>query len=136
MTDDKKSAGIVRRDFLKTTGAAALGLGVTGFPAVLRAQPAPVKVGLIHPVSGFIALTVAAVPTGMKAGVRISPRCISIYPVRAAPSVAWMEKEKRSAMVRNRKSMSRGCAYRYSLFRAEGCCHIRPDRTGANASDR
>jgi len=57
MTDDKKSAGIVRRDFLKTTGAAALGLGITGFPAVLRAQPAAVKVGLIHPVSGFIAFS-------------------------------------------------------------------------------
>jgi hypothetical protein len=44
---------------------------------------------------GFIALTVAAVPTGMKAGVRISPRCIATVPVRAAPSVAAIEKEKR-----------------------------------------
>src|SRR3546814_13459406 len=44
---------------------------------------------------GFIALTVAAVPTGMKAGVRISPRFIEIRPVRAAPSVAEMEKENR-----------------------------------------
>src|ERR1700712_4187186 len=45
--------------------------------------------------SGFIALTVAAVPTGMKAGVRISPRRIRIVPVRALPSVAWMVKAKR-----------------------------------------
>jgi hypothetical protein len=45
--------------------------------------------------SGRIAMTVAAVPTGMKAGVRISPRCMAITPVRAAPSVAEMEKEKR-----------------------------------------
>jgi hypothetical protein len=30
--------------------------------------------------SGFIALTVAAVPTGMKAGVRMSPRRIAIVP--------------------------------------------------------
>ena len=45
--------------------------------------------------AGFIALTVAAVPTGMKAGVRISPRRIAIVPVRAAPSVAAMVKEKR-----------------------------------------
>ena len=30
--------------------------------------------------SGFIALTVAAVPTGMKAGVRISPRRMAIAP--------------------------------------------------------
>ena len=33
-----------------------------------------------------MALTVAAVPTGMKAGVRISPRGVWITPVRAAPS--------------------------------------------------
>src|SRR5690348_136737 len=45
--------------------------------------------------SGSIALTVAAVPTGMKAGVRISPRCMAITPVRAAPSVVAIEKEKR-----------------------------------------
>src|SRR6478736_3404548 len=45
--------------------------------------------------SGRIALTVAAVPTGMNAGVRISPRCIAIVPVRAAPSVAAMVKAKR-----------------------------------------
>jgi hypothetical protein len=45
--------------------------------------------------SGRIALTVAAVPTGMNAGVRISPRCIEMLPVRAAPSVVAMEKEKR-----------------------------------------
>ena len=38
--------------------------------------------------SGRIALTVAAVPTGMNAGVRISPRSMAIAPVRAAPSVA------------------------------------------------
>jgi hypothetical protein len=47
--------------------------------------------------AGFIALTVAAVPTGMKAGVRISPRCIVMVPVRAAPSVAAMVKSKRGA---------------------------------------
>src|SRR3546814_17666668 len=43
--------------------------------------------------SGRIAFTVAAVPTGMKAGVRILPRCIVIAPVRALPSVAEMENE-------------------------------------------
>lgn len=56
MTIKKQPAGIGRREFL-ATGAAALGLGVTGFPAVLRAQPAAVKIGLIHPVSGFIAFS-------------------------------------------------------------------------------
>ena len=45
--------------------------------------------------SGRIALTVAAVPTGMNAGVRISPRRIAIVPVRAAPSVADMVNSKR-----------------------------------------
>jgi hypothetical protein len=35
--------------------------------------------------SGSIALTVAAVPTGMKAGVRISPRGVRITPVRYFP---------------------------------------------------
>ena len=40
------------------------------------------------PVAGSIALTVAAVPTGMKAGVRISPRGVEITPTRARPSVA------------------------------------------------
>src|SRR6185503_1023613 len=45
--------------------------------------------------SGRIALTVAAVPTGMNAGVRISPRSMAMVPARAAPSVAVIEKAKR-----------------------------------------
>src|SRR5258705_11452394 len=44
--------------------------------------------------SGRIALTVAAVPTGMNAGVRISLRGMTITPVRAAPSAAAIEKAK------------------------------------------
>jgi len=55
-TTKTNSSGIRRREFL-ATGAAALAVGVTGFPAVLRAQAAPVKIGLIHPVSGFIAFS-------------------------------------------------------------------------------
>jgi hypothetical protein len=35
-----------------------------------------------------MAFTVAAVPTGMKAGVRMMPRGIEIAPVRATPSRA------------------------------------------------
>src|SRR5687768_13468093 len=50
--------------------------------------------------AGFIALTVAAVPTGMKAGVRISPRAMAMTPVRAAPSVAAMVKESGPAIRR------------------------------------
>src|SRR5947207_15401982 len=45
--------------------------------------------------SGRTALTVAAVPTGMKAGVLSAPRCMAMTPDRAAPSVAAIEKEKR-----------------------------------------
>ena len=44
--------------------------------------------------SGCIALTVAAVPTGMKAGVLIAPRGVEIDPTRAAPSTARTAKLK------------------------------------------
>jgi hypothetical protein len=44
---------------------------------------------------GFIAFTVAAVPTGMNAGVRMSPRRIAIVPMRDLPSVAAMVNSKR-----------------------------------------
>src|SRR5215213_7796569 len=44
---------------------------------------------------GFIALTVPAVPTGMNAGVRTTPRSSVIVPARAAPSLAEIEKAKR-----------------------------------------
>jgi hypothetical protein len=47
-----------------------------------------------------MALTVAPVPTGMKAGVRITPRGVVIVPVRAAPSRALTVKEKRSFIMR------------------------------------
>lgn len=48
-----------RRRFLGTGAAvgAALGLGGTGFPAPLRAQQGTVKIGLVHPVTGFIAFS-------------------------------------------------------------------------------
>ena len=45
-------------------------------------------------VSGSMALTVAAVPTGMKAGVRMTPRGVAISPRRALPSRAFRVKEK------------------------------------------
>jgi branched-chain amino acid transport system substrate-binding protein len=56
MTGTNKKTGIGRRELL-ATGAAAVGVGIVGFPAVLRAQPASVKIGLIHPVTGFIAFS-------------------------------------------------------------------------------
>lgn len=36
-------------------GTATLAAGVSGFPTVLRAQPAAVKIGVLHPVTGAIA---------------------------------------------------------------------------------
>src|ERR1051325_78791 len=43
---------ISRRGFVAGTTALA---GTLAAPAVLRAQPAAIKVGLIHPVTGFVA---------------------------------------------------------------------------------
>ena len=51
-------------------------------------MPSRMSAPVAATLSGIIALTVAAVPTGMKAGVRISPRGVEIAPVRALPSVA------------------------------------------------
>ena len=45
-------------------------------------------------VSGSMAFTVAAVPTGMKAGVRMTPRGVAISPSRARPSCAFKAKAK------------------------------------------
>ncbi|MDN2567198.1 ABC transporter substrate-binding protein [Aquibium sp. A9E412] len=56
MTRQANKGGLDRRAFL-AAGGAALGAGITGFPAVLRAQTESVKIGLIHPVSGFIAFS-------------------------------------------------------------------------------
>ncbi|GGL65787.1 hypothetical protein GCM10011392_20540 [Wenxinia marina] len=62
-------------------------------------MPSRISAPVAATLSGSIAFTVAAVPTGMKAGVRIVPRGVEMAPVRAAPSVACRAKEKRSVMV-------------------------------------
>jgi branched-chain amino acid transport system substrate-binding protein len=49
-----KGSPIARRSFVTGAGAAA-GLSAAGFPAVLRAQPPTVKIGVIHPVTGPLA---------------------------------------------------------------------------------
>ena len=56
--------------------------------------------------SGYIALTVAWVPTGMKAGVRMFPRGVEISPRRAVPSVARTRKEN-AVMTQARAGNSR-----------------------------
>ncbi|ODT18225.1 MAG: ABC transporter substrate-binding protein [Kaistia sp. SCN 65-12] len=47
------SVRISRRGFV--AGATALATGALGFPSIGGAQAAPVKVGMIHPVTGFVA---------------------------------------------------------------------------------
>lgn len=49
-----KGSPIARRSFVTGAGAAA-GLSAAGFPAVLRAQPPTVKIGVVHPVTGPLA---------------------------------------------------------------------------------
>src|SRR5690606_18655362 len=49
--------------------------------------------------SRYMALTVPAVPTGMKAGVRTVPRGMESSPRRALPSVARSRNEKSSVMI-------------------------------------
>jgi len=69
--------------------------------------------------AGFIALTVAAVPTGMKAGVRIVPRCIWMAPVRARPSVAAMVKEKREDMMQTALAKPAGGVERWACHEGD-----------------
>jgi branched-chain amino acid transport system substrate-binding protein len=60
MMDDRNNriaaGGVNRRVFL-AAGSAAVGLGITGFPAIVRAQSQSVKIGLIHPVTGAISFS-------------------------------------------------------------------------------
>ena len=51
--DQQRFLPISRRAVLAS--GTALAAGALGSPAIVRAQPAPVKVGLIHPVTGFVA---------------------------------------------------------------------------------
>lgn len=56
MTDKRKTFRITRRRFVAgaAAGSAVAAAGIAGFPNVLRAQAAPVKMGLVHPVTGFL----------------------------------------------------------------------------------
>jgi branched-chain amino acid transport system substrate-binding protein len=49
----KKKMPVSRRGFM--AGSTALAAGTLGFPLIGGAQPAAVKVGIIHPVTGFVA---------------------------------------------------------------------------------
>ena len=52
MTKQRKS-GVSRRTFI--AGGTVLATGAIGATGLVRAQPAAVKVGMIHPVTGFVA---------------------------------------------------------------------------------
>ncbi len=56
MSNRTDKSAISRRKFVAgvTAGTAVVATGVAGFPAILNAQAAPVKIGLIHPVTGFL----------------------------------------------------------------------------------
>ena len=58
--------------------------------------------------SGVIALTVAAVPTGMKAGVSMAPCAVVSRPSRAAPSRARISKPIVTAPAPGRRNLDRG----------------------------
>ena len=50
-----KTAAVSRRTFVAGAAAGtAVAAGVTGFPAVLRAQASTIKMGVVHPVTGFL----------------------------------------------------------------------------------
>jgi branched-chain amino acid transport system substrate-binding protein len=57
MTKKLPNKKVTRRTFVVGTmaGAAVAAAGSVGFPTVLRAAPKAVKIGLIHPVTGFLA---------------------------------------------------------------------------------
>ncbi|MGE0735485.1 MAG: ABC transporter substrate-binding protein [Alphaproteobacteria bacterium] len=54
MKDKKSRSGVSRRQFVAGATAATAAASI-GFPAVLRAQAAPIKVGVLHPVTGPLA---------------------------------------------------------------------------------
>jgi branched-chain amino acid transport system substrate-binding protein len=77
-----------RRQFLAGVGTAAL---VTGFPAVLRAQsPDAVKIGLVHPVTGFVSFS----GTQCRAGAEMA-----IADINAAGGIKSMGGAKLEAML-------------------------------------
>lgn len=53
MTDKTSDLRVSRRGFMAGTAVAAAGIG--GFPAILKAQPKTIKVGILHPVTGPLA---------------------------------------------------------------------------------
>lgn len=70
MSTRRSDGQMTRRGALATSGA-ALAAGITGFPAVLRAQAAALKVGVILPLSGVISFPGIATRRGTELAVRM-----------------------------------------------------------------
>jgi len=50
-----KNQRISRRTFLKSAGTVAAGVGLNGFPAILRGAPKEILIGAVHPLTGLVA---------------------------------------------------------------------------------
>ena len=55
MKNDNRTHQISRRKLLKASGATIVSASI-GLPAILSAQSKSVKIGFIHPTSGFLAM--------------------------------------------------------------------------------
>jgi branched-chain amino acid transport system substrate-binding protein len=91
-----------KRDFSRrrfVAGAAvtagAIGTGTIGFPAVLRAQAPAVKIGLIHPVTGFLAFSGSQCRTGCQ---------MAIADINAAGGIKGLDGAKIEALLGDAQS--------------------------------
>ncbi len=95
------SAEVTRRNLLQTTalGAAAAATGLINAPALLRAQGAPVKLGVLHPVSG--ALSYSGQQGRLGATIAIESRRWGAR--RSSLFSATRSRRRRAAMPRSRR---------------------------------
>jgi len=103
------------------------------FDERLAPRPQPEMVGIrstiCAPISrksaGVRPLTVAAVPTGMNAGVSTAPCVSPSVPRRAAPLTAWTAKAvisqgvERGDIIRRRRRLERQHLFGYRMFESE-----------------
>jgi len=87
-----KTPRLTRRTFVGGTAAVA---AITGFPAIVRAQNAPIKVGLLHPVTGPLA------PSGTQCR---AGAVMAIEAINAAGGIASMGGAKLEAVLADAQS--------------------------------
>src|SRR6185503_16857474 len=87
-----KLSRLSRRQFV---GASAAAAAVTGFPAILRAQNAPIKIGILHPVTGPLA------PSGTQCR---AGALMAIEAINAAGGIASMGGAKLEAVLADAQS--------------------------------